>query len=224
LIDVGSVEGVEANEAPEGALTAIPAEFSTTVVNATLETLLASEHAIDVRVDANDPSTSIACGDIGGPVEAGATGDELAVGLQERGQSAYSGIAWLQSESDRTLVRVFMARGLGEGAPVSVAQEAQTPSDTSAAPTETPAAEQAQAAATPVVGAIAPIGAGSTVVTTIDVNLRAEPSDNAEVLTILGEGVELDVTGSPADGWIPVIDPASGQAGFVSDQFVAIAS
>lgn len=224
LIDVGSVEGVEANEAPEGALTAIPAEFSTTVVNATLDTLLASEHAIDIRVDANDPATSIACGDIGGPVEAGANGDELAVGLQERGQSAYSGIAWLQSESDRTLVRVFIARGLGEGAPVSVAQEAQTPIDTAAAPAETPAVEAAQAAATPTVGAIAPIGAGSTVATTIDVNLRAEPADDAEVLTILGEGVELDVTGSPADGWIPVIDPASGQAGFVSDQFVAIAS
>lgn len=224
LIDVGSVEGVEANESPTGALTAIPAEFSTTVVNATLDTLLASEHAIDVRVDANDPATSIACGDIGGPVEAGATGDELAVGLQERGQSAYSGIAWLQSESDRTLVRVFMARGLDEGAPVSVAQEAQTAPDTTTAPAETPTAEAAQAAATPTVGAIAPIGAGSTLVTTIDVNLRAEPSDDAEVLTILGEGVELDATGSPADGWIPVIDPASGQAGFVSDQFVAIAS
>ncbi len=224
LMDVGSVEGVEANESPTGALTAIPAEFSTTVVNATLDTLLASEHAIDVRVDANDPATSIACGDIGGPVEAGATGDELAVGLQERGQSAYSGIAWLQSESDRTLVRVFMARGLDEGAPVSVAQEAQTAPDTTTAPAETPTAEAAQAAATPTVGAIAPIGAGSTLVTTIDVNLRAEPSDDAEVLTILGEGVELDATGSPADGWIPVIDPASGQAGFVSDQFVAIAS
>lgn len=224
LIDVGSVEGVENNESPVGALTAIPAEFSTTVVNATLDTLLATEHAIDVRVDANDPATSIACGDIGGPVEAGVTGDELAVGLQERGQSAYSGIAWLQSESDRTLVRVFMARGLDEGAPVSVAQEAQTPPDTTAPAAETPAAEAAQAAATPTVGAIAPIGAGSTVATTIDVNLRAEPNDNAEVLTILGEGVELDVTGSPADGWIPVIDPASGQAGFVSDQFVAIAS
>jgi hypothetical protein len=221
---VGSVEGVESNESPVGALTAIPAEFSTTVVNATLDTLLATEHAIDIRVDANDPATSIACGDIGGPVEAGATGDELAVGLQERGQSAYSGIAWLQSESDRTLVRVFMARGLDEGSPVSVAQEAQTAPDTSAAPAETPAVEEAQAAATPTVGAIAPIGAGSTVLTTIDVNLRAEPSDDAEVLTILGEGVELDVTGSPADGWIPVIDPASGQAGFVSDQFVAIAS
>ena len=229
LIDLGSVEGVEDNESPEGALTAIPAEFSTTVVNATLDTLLATEHAIDIRVDANDPATSIACGDIGGPVEVGATGEELAVGLQERGQSAYSGIAWLQSEGDRTLVRVFMARGLGEGAPVSVAQEAQVGTDTTAAPAETPAAEAgqieaAQTAATPVVGAIAPIGAGSTVVTTIDVNLRAEPSDDADVLTILGEGVALDVTGSPADGWIPVIDPASGQAGFVSDQFVAIAS
>jgi len=205
-------------------LTAIPAEFSTTVVNATLETLLATEHSIDVRVDANDPATSIACGDIGGPVEAGATGDELAVGLQERGQSAYSGIAWLQSETDRTLVRVFLARGLDEGTQVSVAQEAEVAADTTAVPAETPAAEAAQTAATPEVGAIAPIGAGSTVLTTIDVNLRAEPNDNATVLTILGEGVELDVTGSPADGWIPVIDPASGQAGFVSDQFVAIAS
>lgn len=224
LIDVGSVEGVEDSEAPEGALTAIPAEFSTTVVNATLETLLATEHAIDVRVDANDPATSIACGDIGGPVEAGATGDELAVGLQERGQSAYAGIAWLQSETDRTLVRVFMARGLDEGAAVSVAQEAQTTPQTTAVPAETPTPVAAETAATPVVGAIAPIGAGSTVLTTIDVNLRAEPRDDADVLTIIGEGVALDVTGSPADGWIPVIDPASGQAGFVSDQFIAIGS
>jgi hypothetical protein len=226
LIDIGAVEGVEENETPAGALTAIPAEFSTTVVNTTLDALLATEHAIDVRVDPNDPATSIACGDIGGPVEAGASGDELAVGLQERGQSAYAGIAWLQSESDRTLVRVFLARGLEEGVPVSVAQEAQPAADATATatPEETPTADTAEAAATPTVGQLAPIGAGSTVVTTIDVNLRAEPDDNAEVLTILGEGVQLDVTGSPADGWVPVTDPASGQAGFVSDQFVAIAS
>ena len=224
LIDVGSVEGSEDGETPAGALTAIPAEFSTTVVNATLDTLLASEHAIDVRVDASDPATSIACGDIGGPVEAGATGDELAVGLRDQGHPAHSGIAGLQSEDDRTLVRVFMARGLDEGTSVTVAQEAQPATQTTPEPEETPAAEAAQAAATPAVEAIAPIGSGSTVTTTIDVNLRAEPSDDALVLTILGEGVELDVTGSPADGWIPVIDPASGQAGFVSDQFVAIAS
>ena len=42
LIDVGAVEGIEAGEAPQGALTAIPAEFSTTVVNAPLADLLAS--------------------------------------------------------------------------------------------------------------------------------------------------------------------------------------
>ena len=80
LIDVGAIEGIEAGEAPQGALTAIPAEFSTTVVNSPLADLLASEHAIDVRVDDADPATSIACGDIGGPIEAGAEGDELAVG------------------------------------------------------------------------------------------------------------------------------------------------
>jgi hypothetical protein len=219
LIDVGSVEGAEEEETPQGALTAIPAEFSTTVVNATLSDLLATEHAIDVRVDDADPATSIACGDIGGPVEAGPTGNELAVGLQERGDSAYSGIAWLQEEDQRTVVRVFLARGLEGGMPVTAAQPAavETPEPT-AAP-----AEVAQAAGTPVVEAIAPLGPGSVVVTTIDVNLRAEPSDDAEVLTILGQGVELEVTGAPTDGWVPVIDPVSGQAGFVSDQFVTLA-
>lgn len=224
LIDVGSVEGLEADENPQGALTAIPAEFSTTVVNASLATLLESEHAIEIRVNDSDPATAIACGDIGGPLEAGADGNELAVGLQERGQSAYSGIAWLQDAGDRTLVRVFLARGLGEGVPLSTAQTAavETTEPTTATTTDAPAATAAQTAATP--AAITPLGAGSTVVTTIDVNLRAEPSNDATVLTILGEGVELDVTGSPADGWVPVVDPASGQAGFVSDQFVAIAS
>src|SRR5215212_6877578 len=126
LIDVGAIEGIEAGEAPQGALTAIPAEFSTTVVNSPLADLLASEHAIDVRVDDADPATSIACGDIGGPIEAGAEGDELAVGLRERGQSAYSGIAWLQEEDERTLVRVFLARGLDSNDTTVAAQTAAT--------------------------------------------------------------------------------------------------
>jgi hypothetical protein len=221
LIDVGSVEGVEEGEQPQGALTAIPAEFSTTVVNATLADLLAAEFAIDVRVDDTDPATSIACGDIGGPIEAGATGNELAVGLQERGNSAYAGIAWLQEEAERTLVRVFLARGLEEGAAVTQAQPAAA--DAATPPTAVPA-EAAQAAGTPVAAPVSPLGAGSVVVTTIDVNLRAEPSDDAEVLSILGEGVELEVTGAPQGGWVPVIDPVSGQAGFVSDQFVSVAT
>jgi hypothetical protein len=222
LIDVGSVEGAEEGESPQGALTAIPAEFSTTVVNATLDDLLAAEHAIDIRVDDADPATSIACGDIGGPVEAGATGNELAVGLQERGNSAYSGIAWMQEDGERTLVRVFLARGLEEGTVATAAQPAET-TEPAAAPTEAAAVEAPQAAGTPVVGELSPIGPGSTVVTTIDVNLRATPSDDADILTILGEGVQLDVTGAPENGWVPVTDPVSGQAGFVSDQFVTAA-
>jgi hypothetical protein len=223
LIDVGSVEGTEQGETPAGALTAIPAEFSTTVVNTTLDQLLAAEHAVDVRVDDADPATSIACGDVGGPVETGADGQELAVGLQERGNSAYSGIAFLQGQGDRTLVRVFLARGLEEGT-VSAAQEAapQTaaPAATEAAPAAT---ETAQVAATPAVTALSPIGPGTSVITTIDVNLRAEPSEDAPVVTILGQGVALEVTGTPSNGWVPVQEPATGQRGFVSDQFVTVA-
>jgi hypothetical protein len=220
LIDVGAVEGIEAGENPQGALTAIPAEFSTTVVNAPLADLLASEHAIDIRVDDADPATSIACGDIGGPVEPGTEGDELAVGLQERGQSAYSGIGWLQSQDERTVVRVFLARGLeSEGA--AAAQQAAV-AETAAPEAEATVVEAAQPAGTPVVGAATPLGAGARGVTSTDVNLRAEPAEDAEVVTILGEGVELEVTGAPVDGWVPVTEPGTGQAGFVSDQFVTL--
>ena len=222
LIDVGSVEGAEEGESPQGALTAIPAEFSTTVVNATLADLLGAEHAIDVRVDAADPATSIACGDIGGPVDAGASGNELAVGLQERGNSAYSGIAWLQEEDQRTIVRVFLARGLEGGQTVTTQPEVEIAQEVPAA-TETPSDAATVAEGTPVVGTAEPLAAGSTVVTTIDVNLRSEPSEDAEVLTILGEGVQLEVTSAPQDGWIGVADPVSGQSGFVSDQFIALA-
>jgi hypothetical protein len=222
LIDVGSVEGVEEEETPQGSLTVIPAEFSTTVVNTTFAELLAAEYAIDVRVDATDPATSIACGDIGGPVEAGADGNELAVGLQERGQSAYSGIGLLQDEGDRTLVRVFLARGLDDAdaalvAPQAAPAEAAEPAE---APAEPVVAEVPQVAGTPSVGEATTLSAGTPVLTTIDVNLRAEPSEEAPVVTILGQGVELEVTGAPENGWVPVLEPATGQRGFVSDQFI----
>ena len=229
LIDVGSVEGIEEDETPEGALTAIPAEFSTTVVNATFVDLLAADYAIDVRVDAADPATSIACGDIGGPVETGAAGNELAVGLQERGESAYSGIGLLQEEGDRTVVRVFLARGLNDADAALVAPQAapaeaeEAPAEVEEAPAEPAVEEVPQIAGTPTVGGPATaLTAGARVVTTIDVNLRAEPSEEAPVVTILGEGVELEVTGAPENGWLPVLEPSTGQRGFVSDQFVSL--
>jgi len=220
LIDVGAIEGTEAGETPQGALTAIPAEFSTTVVNAPLADLLATEHAIDIRVDDADPATSIACGDIGGAVEPGTDGDELAVGLQERGQSAYSGIGWLQSEGERTLVRVFLARGLESEGAAAAPQAAVA--ETAVPEAEPAVVEAAQPAGTPVVGPATPLGAGARVITSIDVNLRAEPAEDAEVVTILGQGVELEVTGTPVNGWVPVTEPSTGQTGFVSDQFVTL--
>jgi hypothetical protein len=224
LIDVGPIEGAEGT--PEGALTAIPAEDSTTVVNTTLETLLASVHAIDIRVDDADPATSIACGDIGGLVDAGADGAELSIGLEERGNSGYSGIAWLQEEGDRTVTRVFLARGLEGGGEATAAQVAPAETPAPVAETPVPAApvEAPQAAGTPapVADSLSPLGAGTRVVTTIDVNLRAEPSQDAPVITILGQGVELEVTGPPQDGWVPVVEPGSGQSGYVSDQFLTV--
>jgi len=57
---------------------------------------------------------------------------------------------------------------------------------------------------------------------TIDVNLRAAPSQDAEVVTILGQGVELEVTGPPQDGWVPVTEPGTGESGYVSDQFLTV--
>ena len=59
-------------------------------------------------------------------------------------------------------------------------------------------------------------------VTSIDVNLRSAPAEDAEVISILGQGVELEVTGPPVDGWVPVTEPSSGQTGFVSSQFVTL--
>ena len=72
------------------------------------------------------------------------------------------------------------------------------------------------------VGELSPLGPGTRVVTTIDVNLRAEPSQDAAVITILGQGVELEVTGAPQDGLVPVTVPGIGESGFVSDQFLTV--
>jgi len=68
----------------------------------------------------------------------------------------------------------------------------------------------------------APAPVSSTVVATADINLRAEPAADAEILTVVGTGTELSVTGSPVGEWIPVDDPVSGFSGYVSTQFVEV--
>jgi hypothetical protein len=68
----------------------------------------------------------------------------------------------------------------------------------------------------------APAAVNSTVIATADINLRAEPATDGEVLAVVATGTELTVTGSPVGDWVPVTDPVSGLSGYVSAQFVEI--
>ncbi|HET7093401.1 MAG TPA: SH3 domain-containing protein, partial [Thermomicrobiales bacterium] len=206
--------------------------------------LVGADYAVDVRVDAADPATSIACGSIGGVLGGQISGTELAIGLRERNQSGNGGIAWFRQDNDRTVVNVFVAQGLEEGAAIGgvLAPPAQPTAAATSAPTteataEATTATQAQAALTPTVtvieapsptpgaAAATPAAAanyqvGDHVVTTTDVNLRAAPNTDAAVVTILGTGADLEVTGAPQGDWIPVRDVATGRRGFVSAEFV----
>ena len=62
------------------------------------------------------------------------------------------------------------------------------------------------------------------VVTDDQVNLRAEPSVEAEIVTVLAAGDELTITGSSVDAdgfrWYPVTNAATGDEGFVASNFI----
>jgi hypothetical protein len=103
--------------APTGAVvgladTAHQAETSFTNVPLTLDALLAEDHAINVHLSAEEIGTYIACGDIGGALDANGA---LVVGLREDSDSGYTGIAFLQPAADgaSTDVSVFIAPVLG---------------------------------------------------------------------------------------------------------------
>jgi hypothetical protein len=65
---------------------------------------------------------------------------------------------------------------------------------------------------------------GSTVVTTADVNLRAGPSADADVVAVIPEGTELTVTDAAQGEWLPVKNPDTGDEGFVSAQYLTLTS
>jgi hypothetical protein len=97
-----------------GAPGAVPGQMSVTLLDVALADLYGQPRAIAVLADAEGGGV-IACGDIGGRLERQVGGEELVLGLPERGGSGLSGIAWLRSEADRTLAHVFLAPGLGGG-------------------------------------------------------------------------------------------------------------
>jgi hypothetical protein len=63
---------------------------------------------------------------------------------------------------------------------------------------------------------------GATVVTTADVNLRTEPSEEAGIVAVIPEGTELTVTGAASGDWLPVRNPETGDEGYVSAQYLRL--
>jgi hypothetical protein len=217
LIDLGApgAQGTATppSTTPVGATSAVPVRASTSIVDALLGDLTASNYAIDVRLDAADPASSVVCGDIGGILAGQAPGNELAVGLIQANASGYTGVAWLQDEGEQTVVNLFVAAGLAAGG-VGTAMTPTTPA---------PAADTAEAVAESpdeTAAATGGFATGARVLTSADVNLRAAPSLDAAIIAILGPNVELEVTGATTEGWVPVLEVSTGRRGYVTDAFV----
>ena len=88
-----------------------------TVVDVNLPALMADPHALAVYESNEALDTVVACGDVGGRLEAqmagmAMDGDELVVGLGEADGSGHAGIALLRWEAPRTTVRIYLAKGL----------------------------------------------------------------------------------------------------------------
>jgi hypothetical protein len=121
----GDTEGTDAEGAAAGNADAIPAEYSFTTVDLSLDDILAADHAINIHESADNIDEYIACGDLGGTVDANGS---LVVGLQELNDSGYAGIAVLSPSTTATGgtdVSVFIAEDLtgGGGAGASDAAE-----------------------------------------------------------------------------------------------------
>jgi hypothetical protein len=101
-----------------GATSAIPVETSQTLVDATLDDLLAQPYAINVHESQDNIQNYIACGDLGGEMMTGpamANGGVLVIGLRELNHSGESGIALLRAtENNQTMVWIYLAKGLSE--------------------------------------------------------------------------------------------------------------
>ena len=71
---------------------------STTTVEASLDDILAAEHAINVHLSAEEIDVYIACGDITGTADGG----QLQIELEELNNSGYQGMAILMDAGDGT--------------------------------------------------------------------------------------------------------------------------
>lgn len=110
----GSVDAEGAPVATPTAInpkTAFQVMTSDTVIDATVDDLLAGEHAIMIY-ESDDAMDAIACGNLGGAMN----GDELIVGLGEARIPGHLGFALLTPDGDQTDVTVILGHAM---APVS---------------------------------------------------------------------------------------------------------
>ncbi len=93
---------------------AIAAESSFTVVPLAFDAIVSGDHAINAHLSAEEIGTYIACGAIGGALNADGS---LIIGLEEMSNSGYAGIAFLAPAADgvSTNVSVFIAPIAGGG-------------------------------------------------------------------------------------------------------------
>ena len=111
----GDTEGTDTEDAGLGNTDAIPAEYSFTSVELSIDDILAGDHAINIHESADNIDEYIACGDLGGTVDANGS---LVVGLRELNDSGYAGIAVLSPSTTvagGTDVSAFIADDLTEG-------------------------------------------------------------------------------------------------------------
>ncbi|MBA2278130.1 MAG: hypothetical protein H0W06_10240 [Chloroflexia bacterium] len=94
----------EADQEPQGALTAVPVLYSETSVELNLDDILAAPHAINILESPENAQNYIACGDIGGLI----IDDGLYIGLGELNDSGYNGVALLERDDDKTTVSVYL--------------------------------------------------------------------------------------------------------------------
>jgi len=120
---------------------AVVAEAAFTSIPQTLDELLAEDHALKVHLSKEQIQTYLACGDIGGRLDANGA---LIVGMKELDGSGYAGIAYLQPAANGTTsVSVMIAQVIptagGDAAAEASAEEA--PAATEAADTADAAPE-----------------------------------------------------------------------------------
>jgi uncharacterized cupredoxin-like copper-binding protein len=113
---------------------AVVAEAAFTVIPLSLDELLATDHALKVHLSKEQIQIYLACGDIGGTVDANGA---LIVGMKELDNSGYTGIAYLAPAGDGgTSVSVLIAKVLSGGTPESATEAAQAAAATPAAASE----------------------------------------------------------------------------------------